>query len=138
MLQGEIDKLLLSGVRADDPEIKWRQRESAKLARELKEVRDYIDSVEPYIGTMLRLHYVRGYRWQYIAALHCGGNTQDSVRKQCHRYVLKDDEVRHAVYELRQKAWCDKEFGDDNEVLAELEKQMDERNYDHDRNGKTR
>lgn len=87
LLQSEIDKLILSGIEIDDPDIKWRQKEIIQLNMEMKSVRDYIDSIEPYISTMLRMHYIEGWRWQDIAQKVGGGNTQDSVRIMCHRHI---------------------------------------------------
>lgn len=90
LLQGEIDKLILSGLELDAPEIKWRQKEVSQLCREMKEVREYLESADPYISTMLRLHYVSGWRWSDIAQRQGGGNTKESIRKMCHRYISKN------------------------------------------------
>lgn len=89
LLQSEIDKLILSGMELDAPEIKWRQREVSEICKELKAVKDYLDVANPYISTMLKLHYINGYRWRDIAQKMGGGNTQESIRKMCHRYVAK-------------------------------------------------
>lgn len=90
LLQSEIDKLILSGMEIDSSDIKWRKKEVERLDREMKSVRDYFDSIEPYISTMLRMHYIEGRRWKDIAQRVGGGNTQDSIRKMCHRYILKN------------------------------------------------
>ncbi len=92
LLQGEIDKLILSGLEIDSNEIKWRQKEVAQLSKEMKEVREYLDNADPYIATMLRLHYVSGWRWKDIAIKQGGGNTKESIRKMCHRYIKKTKE----------------------------------------------
>jgi hypothetical protein len=55
----------------------------------MKEVREYLESADPYISTMLRLHYVSGWRWSDIAQRQGGGNTKESIRKMCHRYIQK-------------------------------------------------
>lgn len=91
LLQGEIDKLILSGLELDAPEIKWRQKEVAQLSKEMKEVREYLENADPYIATMLRLHYVSGWRWKDIAIRQGGGNTKESIRKMCHRYIQKNE-----------------------------------------------
>lgn len=91
LLQSEIDKLILSGNEIDDPDIKWRKREVVRLDKEMKSVRDYLDSIEPYISTMLRMHYIEGRRWKDIAQRVGGGNTQESIRKMCHRYIQKNE-----------------------------------------------
>ena len=90
LLQSEIDKLILSGVELDDIEIEWRKKEVAQLCREMRAVRVFLDRSDPYISTMLRLHYINGYRWKDIAQRTGGGNTQESVRKMCHRYISKN------------------------------------------------
>ena len=90
LLQSEIDKLILSGMEIDSSDIKWREKEVERLNREMKSVRDYFDSIEPYISTMLRMHYIEGRRWKDIAQRVGGGNTQDSIRKMCHRYISKN------------------------------------------------
>lgn len=89
LLQSEIDKLILSGIELDDPEIRWRKKDVIELCQELKAVRDFLDNADPYIATMLRMHYVEGVRWRDIAQRQGGGNTQESVRMMCHRYILK-------------------------------------------------
>lgn len=93
LLQSEIDKLILSGIEVDDPDIKWRKREVVRLDKEMKSVRDYLDNAEPYISTMLRMHYIEGRRWKDIAQRVGGGNTQDSVRIMCHRYISRTKET---------------------------------------------
>lgn len=90
LLQSEIDKLILSGMEIDSSDIKWRKKEVERLSREMKSVRDYLDSIEPYISTMLRMHYIEGRRWKDIAQRVGGGNTQESIRKMCHRYIAKN------------------------------------------------
>ena len=90
LLRDEVDKMILASKKSNDPELQWRQREIAKLNHELKEVRDYIDTCDPYIGTMLRLHYVSGRRWRDIAQRQGGGNSEESIRKMCHRYITND------------------------------------------------
>ena len=90
LLQSEIDKLILSGLELDDIEIKWRKKEVTQLCRDMKAVRDYLDCADPYISTMLRMHYIEGWRWRDIAQRIGGGNTQESVRKMCHRYIARE------------------------------------------------
>ena len=90
LLQSEIDKLILSGMEIDSSDIKWRKKEVERLNREMKSVRDYLDSIEPYISTMVRMHYIEGQRWKDIAQRVGGGNTQESIRKMCHRYIAKN------------------------------------------------
>lgn len=90
LLQSEIDKMILAGNNSDDGEIRWRQKEVEQLCAEMKAVKEYIAKADPYIGIMLRMHYVEGKRWRDIAQRLGGGNTDESVRKMCHRYIKKD------------------------------------------------
>lgn len=60
------------------------------LKGKLNVVEEYIKGCDEHIGTMLRLHYIDGKTWTAIAFIQGGGNTEDSVKKQCHRYVQKN------------------------------------------------
>lgn len=53
-------------------------------------VEDYIAQCSDYYGLLLRWHYIEGRTWTSIALTIGGGNTEDSVRKACHRYVIKN------------------------------------------------
>ena len=53
-------------------------------------VEDYIAQCSDYYGLLLRWHYIEGRTWTSIALTIGGGNTEDSVRKACHRYVMKN------------------------------------------------
>ena len=64
-----------------------KQRDIDNLERRLKAVEAYIDSCDEYFGTMLKMHYIDGKTWTAIAIRQGGGNTKDSVRISCHRYV---------------------------------------------------
>lgn len=66
------------------------QRDIDYLEQRLKAVESYISQCDEYCGTMLRLHYIDGKTWTAIAIKQGGGNTKESVRKQCHRYVSKN------------------------------------------------
>lgn len=58
------------------------------LQQEMQKVEEYIDSIgDPYIEDMIKAHYIRGRSWTSIAWQMGGGNTNESVRKQCHRYI---------------------------------------------------
>ena len=61
-----------------------------KLQAELDEIEAYINGCEECIGIMLKWHYIQGKTWVNIALRAGGKNTEDSVRKQCHRYVKKN------------------------------------------------
>lgn len=48
----------------------------------------YIDKI-PDIQTRMvfRLRFCRGYQWKEVARMLGGGNTEDSVKKVCYRYL---------------------------------------------------
>ena len=68
---------------------KTRRRIEALTERKTA-VEDYIAQCSDYFGLLLRWHYIEGRTWTSIALTIGGGNTEDSVRKACHRYVIKN------------------------------------------------
>lgn len=68
---------------------KTRRRIEALTERK-NAVEDYIAQCSDYFGLLLRWHYIEGRTWTSIALTIGGGNTEDSVRKACHRYVIKN------------------------------------------------
>ncbi len=68
---------------------KTRRRIEALTERQAA-VEDYIAQCSDYYGLLLRWHYIEGRTWTSIALTIGGGNTEDSVRKACHRYVIKN------------------------------------------------
>ena len=68
---------------------KTRRRIEALTERQAA-VEDYIAQCSDYYGLLLRWHYIEGRTWTSIAQTIGGGNTEDSVRKACHRYVMKN------------------------------------------------
>lgn len=68
---------------------KTRRRIEALSERQAA-VEDYIAQCSDYYGLLLRWHYIEGRTWTSIALTIGGGNTEDSVRKACHRYVIKN------------------------------------------------
>lgn len=68
---------------------KTRRRIEALTERQAA-VEDYIAQCSDYFGLLLRWHYIEGRTWTSIALTIGGGNTEDSVRKACHRYVIKN------------------------------------------------
>ena len=68
-----------------------RTRRRIEVLTERKNaVEDYIAQCSDYYGLLLRWHYIEGRTWTSIALTVGGGNTEDSVRKACHRYVMKN------------------------------------------------
>ncbi len=64
-----------------------KQRNIDNLEHHLKAVETYINNCDEYFGTMLKMHYIDGKTWTAIAIRQGGGNTKDSVRISCYRYV---------------------------------------------------
>ena len=50
----------------------------------------YLTECSDYYGLLLRWHYVEGKTWAAIAMTVGGGNTEDGIRKACHRYIAKN------------------------------------------------
>lgn len=66
------------------------QRRIESLSARKKAVEDYVSACEDYYGMLLRWHYIEGKTWAAIALTIGGGNTEDSVRKSCHRFIIKN------------------------------------------------
>lgn len=66
------------------------RRRIESLTERKAAVEDYIAQCSDYYGLLLRWHYIEGRTWTSIALTIGGGNTEDSVRKACHRYVIKN------------------------------------------------
>jgi hypothetical protein len=57
---------------------------------ELNRLNRYIDSVDdPQMRMILSLRFVNGLPWRQVAESIGGGNTEDSVRMMCKRYIDK-------------------------------------------------
>lgn len=73
-----------------DAEVKRIKKQIDLLSADIAEVEKYIETIDDgTIAEMVKAHYIHGRSWTSIA--HCigGGNTDESVRKQCHRYIKK-------------------------------------------------
>ena len=68
---------------------KTRRRIEALTERKTA-VEDYIAQCSDYYGLLLRWHYIEGRTWTSIALTIGGGNTEDSVKKSCYRYINKN------------------------------------------------
>ena len=68
---------------------KIRQRIENLIQRK-KAIESYLSSCDEYFGLLLRWHYGDGKTWAAIAVSLGGGNTEDGVRKACHRYVCNN------------------------------------------------
>lgn len=104
LLKTELDELILqssaheggrSSAVSDTVARIVLQREKTRwrieaLTERKNAVEDYIAQCSDYYGLLLRWHYIEGRTWTSIALTIGGGNTEDSVRKACHRYVIKN------------------------------------------------
>ena len=101
LLEDEFDELTLriQAIENKDPdkaEISRKERDKLQkdieyLKQRLNAVETYLQRCDEYFGTMLRLHYIGGKTWTAIAITQGGGNTKESVRKMCHRYIQKNE-----------------------------------------------
>lgn len=61
-----------------------------RYQKELIEVEAFIDGIDNVLTQQVFiLRFVKGYRWSKVAMEIGGGNTEDSVRKVCSRYLEK-------------------------------------------------
>ena len=66
-----------------------------KVARE-KEITQYIESVDDAVTRrIMYLRFVKQLTWQQVADEIGGTNTEDSVRKRCHRYIAKIENMSY-------------------------------------------
>ena len=72
-------------VSALEDKIKQHLKECLALYREIM---DFINAIpDPLVRLIVSLRYVNGLEWEQVAAHIGGGNTQESVRKTCQRYL---------------------------------------------------
>ena len=100
LLEDEFDELTLKiqAIENKDPDkAEISRNERDKLQKDIEYLKQRLDAVEAYlrrcdeyVEVMLRMRYIDGKTWTAIAMKQGGKNTNDSVRKQCHRYVAKN------------------------------------------------
>ena len=105
LLEQELDELILqskaydgtgrSGAVSDSVAQIVLQREKKRerinyLTERKNAIESYLAACDDYFGLLLRWHYADGKTWTSIAMTLGGGNTEDSVRKACHRYIIKN------------------------------------------------
>lgn len=75
-------------------DIKDRLRsEQAKYIQERKAIEDYINSVDDYqMRCILSCRFVDLMTWNQTALYIGGGNTENSVKKACYRFLKKSEE----------------------------------------------
>ncbi len=104
LLKAEMDELILrskatdgtgrsGGISDTVPQIVLErekvQRRIESLTEQKNAVDGYLTRCDDYYGLLLRWHYVEGKTWASISLTIGGGNTEDGVKKACHRYVRK-------------------------------------------------
>lgn len=91
---GVKDKIGDLGIEIADLEMEIEAME-ATVNNSAVPVLAFIDEI-PDIQTKMvfRLRFCRGYQWKKVATMIGGGNTEDSVKKTCYRYLgVKTDSV---------------------------------------------
>ena len=76
-------------------DIKDRLRsEQAKYIQERMAIEDYINSIDDYqMRCILSCRFVDLMTWNQTALYIGGGNTEDSVKKACYRFLKKSEET---------------------------------------------
>lgn len=84
---GVKDKIGDLGIEIADLETEIEEAE-AQVAQSEVAVKAFISEI-PDIQTKMvfRLRFCRGYQWKEVARMLGGGNTEDSVKKACYRYL---------------------------------------------------
>lgn len=105
LLEQELDELILRSSAHDGagrsnavsdivPQIVLQREKTQKkidcLTERKNAVDAYLGQCDDYFGLLLRWHYVDGRTWAAIALSIGGGNTEEGVKKACHRYVIKN------------------------------------------------
>ena len=92
-LKVKVFRLQADAERATGEEYNTIIDELRESRQELNRLNDFFDneikklSRYKYVENCIYLHYAKGYSWKKIAIDIGGGNTEDSVRKMCSRYV---------------------------------------------------
>lgn len=84
---GVKDKIGDLGIEIADLETEIEEVE-ARVEQSASAVKSFIAEI-PDIQTRMvfRLRFCRGYQWKEVARMLGGGNTEDSVKKVCYRYL---------------------------------------------------
>lgn len=105
LLERELDELILKSKACDGTgrgggtsdtvaqivlEREKVRRRIESLTERKNAVDAYLSRCENYYGLLLRWHYVEGKTWASISLTIGGGNTEDGIKKACHRYVRKN------------------------------------------------
>ena len=66
-------------------------QQKIQYEEEKRRIESYIYSVEDYqVRAILILRFIERMKWSEIADVISGGNTEDSVKKACYRYLEKN------------------------------------------------
>ncbi len=78
----------ISRTKASGGDNSANQQKRADLCRCIDEVECWINEIpEESTRVIFLLRFADGMRWKDIAAIIGGGNTEDSVKKRCYRYI---------------------------------------------------
>lgn len=56
-----------------------------------REIREFVESIEDNrTKVIFNLHFICGMKWEAVAVIIGGGNSRDSVRTACYRYLRED------------------------------------------------
>ncbi len=75
-----------------DPKLIGLLCEKRKKLKALRwQAEEFLAKVEdPYMGTAIRLRYIKGFSWQQVAD-EMSGNSEESIKKMVYRYLKKMD-----------------------------------------------
>lgn len=105
LLEQELDELILrssahdgagrSNAVSDSVAQIVLQREKMRkrinlLTAQKNAVEAYLTGCDDYFAVLLRWHYIEGKTWANIAMIIGGGNTEEAIKKSCHRYVNRN------------------------------------------------
>ena len=71
-------------------------RLEAMVDKSEKEVREFIDSIEDNrTKVIFKLRFLCGFKWEAVAVMIGGGNTEKAVKSTCYRFLnCREDEIR--------------------------------------------
>jgi hypothetical protein len=92
---GVSDKVADFAIEIADLEERVRALQE-QIEEQKERVEDFISTVEPdWVRMMFRLRFIRALPWKGVAEVIGGGNTEDSVKSACYRYIASCNAVTH-------------------------------------------
>lgn len=80
------------------------QKSIEEKQRQYNEIRQYITDIPDYITRKIfKKRFFENMKWSKVAEAVGGNNTEDSVKKRCYRYVLKNLEKNKRCPEILKK-----------------------------------